>query len=240
MGQVATGLLRDEEHLVLAAPQAREVIPDFDVLALPHQVDYRNLTTAIKDQEDRPSCVAFAVCAAVEVYLLRWPVRDLSERWLYYECKQIDQFPNEEGTSFLAALKVAKEQGLPPEITWPYRSEMTQPGKWARLLAPHFRISQFYHIPGPDHLRAWLAAIGPCVLGVEVAKTMIRPDGAVIPPPPSREAGEGLHAVCAIGYNEQGVWIKNSWSKDWALEGYGILTWAYLREYWYAAWGMIA
>jgi hypothetical protein len=40
---------------------------------------------------------------------------DLSESWIYWNCKKIDQWPDSEGTSIRAAMKVLNKLGVPSE-----------------------------------------------------------------------------------------------------------------------------
>ena len=36
----------------------------------------------------------------------------------------------------------------------------------------------------------------------------------------------GGHAVLLCGYDSHGVYIQNSWSEEWGLHGFGLLSWA--------------
>lgn len=40
----------------------------------------------------------------------------------------------------------------------------------------------------------------------------------------------GGHAVLIVGYDRRGVYIQNSWGKEWAAKGFGVLPWDLFRE----------
>ena len=42
----------------------------------------------------------------------------------------------------------------------------------------------------------------------------------------------GGHAMCVVGYDWQGVVIRNSWGTDWGNGGDGHLSWRYFTENW--------
>lgn len=38
----------------------------------------------------------------------------------------------------------------------------------------------------------------------------------------------GAHALVALGYDRQGLWVENSWGTGWGLNGYAELSWDYV------------
>lgn len=52
--------------------------------------------------------------------------------------------------------------------------------------------------------------------------------------PENNETPNGYHAVCAIGYNEKGILIQNSYGTEWGQEGFAVIPYGYtaLRERW--------
>ena len=66
-------------------------------------------------------------------------------------------------------------------------------------------------------------------------------------PPPGEEPGEWLHAVLAVGYDDnksyrggKGVFIiANSWGKDWGDRGFAYLPYEYMEKYGCCACGML-
>jgi hypothetical protein len=41
---------------------------------------------------------------------------------------------------------------------------------------------------------------------------------------------DGSHAVLAVGYDQYGVWIQNSWGTDWGYYGYGRISWRVVQN----------
>lgn len=45
----------------------------------------------------------------------------------------------------------------------------------------------------------------------------------------------GGHAILAVGYSPEGLYIQNSWGKEWGAKSFAILSWdAFLKEFMYA------
>lgn len=51
--------------------------------------------------------------------------------------------------------------------------------------------------------------------------------GLLLPTPWPDEKGTGYHAIAAIGYDERGIKIQNSWGTGWGDGGFAILLWGY-------------
>ena len=49
----------------------------------------------------------------------------------------------------------------------------------------------------------------------------------VLPIPEKNERHLGYHCVCAIGYNDDGIIIQNSWGKNWGYNGLAVVPWDY-------------
>lgn len=62
-----------------------------------------------------------------------------------------------------------------------------------------------------------------------------RKDG-MLPIPTEKETFFGYHALCAFGYDEEGIWIQNSWGTAWGRGGIAKLPYGYPIE---EAWGVI-
>lgn len=56
-------------------------------------------------------------------------------------------------------------------------------------------------------------------------------DDAILPQPQTDERNRGGHAVCAIGYNNKGIIIQNSWGEYWGWKGKAIIPWDYSEIY---------
>ena len=221
---------------------------------LPDKVDYTSGMSPVKDQGFLGSCVGFSICAmkewqeqkehADEVKMGKKDHRDekyydLSEAWVYWMAKKIDDWPGEEGTSIRYAMKVLNKIGVPCEKAWPYDDFIYgEPKKWADLVSRWSLIREYYSIEGLDELKGALAQ-GPVCIGIGCYEEIdnVGNDG-IVPYPARPQYCLGGHAIAAIGYddNTELVKFKNSWSIDWGQNGYGYLPYIYIRDFMWDAW----
>ncbi len=226
----------------------RRDYPMADVLPLirvPGSIDYTAQMTPVRDQGDEGTCVAFASVVGVKEYFDRKEYRkciELSPRYVYSFCKQLDGIPDEEGTYPRIAMKVLLKKGVCPERYWPYTPHQRdgyKPG--ADKQAPIFRIKAYARIKGVLEMQRSLVVNGPFLAGVQVfegwfGKTAAR--SGRIPMPGKGEEPVGGHAICIVGYDEttRSFKFKNSWGKGWAEAGYGYLSYNYMQRYCMDAW----
>lgn len=52
----------------------------------------------------------------------------------------------------------------------------------------------------------------------------------VLPIPQETERHIGYHCICAIGYNDDGIIIQNSWGENWGYKGLAVIPWDYPVE----------
>ena len=79
--------------------------------------------SSVRDQGDEGVCVGFAVASGMKEYqeMLDYQKSvELSPRFVYSECKKIDDMPGAEGTTIRAAMRVLKGMGVCREKFWPY------------------------------------------------------------------------------------------------------------------------
>jgi C1A family cysteine protease len=85
----------------------------------------KQLENAVKDQGDRPTCVAFAVTTLHEHYVAtngQAPAQvNLSQEFLYFRCKQRDGLSTSDGTTLSAASESLRLDGQCREDLHPYQ-----------------------------------------------------------------------------------------------------------------------
>lgn len=223
-------------------------------LLLPRKIDHTNEMTPVKNQKILGSCVGFAVAAMKE-----WQEKqeheeeilagkkdhrkgkeyDLSEAWVYWNAKKIDDWPDEEGTSIRFAMKVLSKIGVPTEAGWPYNDiNIGEPERWAHLIARWALAGSYHRIEDLNQLKQALVN-GPVPIGFGVYEEFFSPtiDGYVWDPKDDNYSYGG-HAVCAVGFNDdqQIIKIKNSWGTSWGKDGYGFLSYNYINRYMWDSW----
>lgn len=215
---------------------------------LPKSISYREQMTAVRDQQNLGSCTAFAVTALREwqeqLKPQRMPIEVLSPLFLYQKTKEIDNWPDEQATSLRFALKALRRWGCAMEKYYPYRDDWpirTQPPWHTYGRARWEKIGSYHRLRTKQEMRRWLVEHGPFVLGVPVGREIFdpKPPDYEVPPPSNVVGG---HAICIVGYDEQGRFIfKNSWSSSWGSDGYAKLSADYLDKIdWFDGWGFLA
>jgi len=222
--------------------------------SIPASIDWTPEMSPIKDQGGLGSCVAFAVTAAKEwqeqtehkkevkegkIDTRKDKNYDLSESWVYWSCKEIDCWPNDEGTSIRYAMKVLHKIGVPVEKAWPYNDRVKgSPKSWAKMVAKWGLIKAYKRILTMQDMKYALTQ-GPIVAGIGVFDEIfnVGKNGIVAYPKRSNYCYGG-HAICLVGYdqNKRLVKFKNSWGNGWGNKGYGFLSYRYCREFMWDCW----
>ncbi|MAT44992.1 MAG: hypothetical protein CL609_21885 [Anaerolineaceae bacterium] len=239
----------------LDEPTAEEPPPSFSFAPLPSKVDLIKHMAPIRNQKQRGTCVAFA-CTAVREYLLpeTIQVNDLSEQYLYWNCKEHDLF-NGPGTYIHVAMNRLLQDGQCREEDWPYNGNKIPnnegqgpPPEGIADKAVAYRIEETQKLPARsvNHLRQSLAEQKPIAFAVPVyeywfSQPLYSSGDIRLPLPDDKLAGG--HAMCMVGYEDDPdlpgggfFMIRNSWGTDWAGEstlgaGYARLPYAYMEEY---------
>ncbi len=222
---------------------------------LPRKVDYTSEMSRVKNQGALGSCVGFAAAAMKEWQEQRENLKevakgkknirkqdeyDLSEQWIYYKAKEIDPWPNEEGTSIRCAMKVLQKVGVPCEEAYPYNDQYKgKPESWAKLIAKWGLIDSYYRCDDLNALKTSLAKNGPTVIGIACFEEIFYVgSNGYIPYPARPKEIYGGHAICAVGYDDstKTIKFKNSWGKEWGKKGYGLLPYAYIKDFMWDSW----
>ena len=221
------------------------------------QISVRGNQSVVKNQHDRPTCVAFAVTALHEhafdvlMGLKRTAEVDLSEEFLYYHCKQRDGLgANSNGTTMSAASASLGTEGQSLETLCPY-----QPPSPKARLEPPTRIAL---ADGKNRLLLGLQRLKLSLSSVRGSLRHSRPVIAVldlysnayvtqlgrieIPRPTDRLLGR--HAVLIVELEEEigtglgMITFKNSWGPKWGDNGFGCFELDYFGAYAREIWGL--
>lgn len=175
-----------------------------DFLA-PSRIDLRDLCTPTEDQGPKPWCAAHAAAQWAEN--IEWRVSgrpgQIAPDWIYAWAKQHDGYPDEEGTTLTEALEALRGSVFDRDKC---RVKVVRPNR----LAVKFAIHKF-----------------GCVLGgfnIDGSWGLVSKDDPTVAGDGERNLGG--HAVLICGYDKRGVWIQNSWGKDWGEWGFAKVPWA--------------
>ncbi len=223
---------------------------------LPAQVDLHERMPPVRNQGNRGTCVAFT-CVAVREFLLgeESVQSDLSEQFLYWDCKQRDGHPGS-GTWIRVGMACLQDDGICAEEVWPYNPQPVAgnegqgpPPADAARGAAEYRIadSQKLRARWVDGLRQRLADGHPIAFAVPVYTYWFtepaRTTGDIRLPLPTDKL-EGGHAMCMVGYQDdpdvpgggfflvRNSWGATTWARDSVFEpGYARIPYTYIEQY---------
>jgi len=204
--------------------------------AYPSTYDLRNVTgqnfiTAVKDQGQCGSCVAFGSIAAIEGTFQVGSSNpnsgiSLSEAQLFYcyggssgRVCGYNQEPNS-GWWPAAALEASKS-GLCTETCFPYTDkDQDCSGLCAQWQNGAYKITGWHALNSASDMKTWISSRGPLVTAMTVYEDFFSYSTGVYHYVTG--AQEGGHCICAVGYDDTNeFWIcKNSWTTNWGESGF--------------------
>ncbi len=213
----------------------RDLMYEGSLIELPHWIDNRGRVPFVLDQGQEGACTGFALAAVVNFMKhnragapqLRKP-EGASARMLYEMAKRYDEWPGEdyEGSSIRAAMKGWHRHGVCRESVWPNRKTQNPRLTSARQLdaldmplGNYFRVRHL-HL---SQLHCALAEAGILYASAAVHGGWMNPDpdtGSI----EYHQQQTGGHAFAIVGYDTEGLWIQNSWGRDWGFNGFGHLS----------------
>ncbi|MDQ6891092.1 MAG: C1 family peptidase [Acidobacteriota bacterium] len=220
--------------------------------------------SAIRDQVDRPTCVAFSSVACLEYFRARFGTQtasDLSEQFLYWAMvSKTGQHALQVGFPLL------KTDGTCRENTWPYNPKVDPasddqgppPGSATPEAVAH-RCANVAQLPPrtvavlKQALSQYrIVAIGIPVYASWFNSAVVRKYGNITVPLPGEVPLPVGHAIALVGYADDPQFagggyfiVRNSWDKLWATRsvfgpGYGTIPYRYIELYNWDAWCIIS
>ena len=195
--------------------------------------DLRAEFPGVRDQGDRPTCLAFATSAANGA--AHRVGEHLSVEYLYYKAVQHEGVGPDDGSCFPSTLKVLDRIGQPKEAEWPYAPH--GPVDASTWVPPHisgtlYRNGSWLNGSGVGEVVSELTARRPVLIGMSISNAFLQPNehGVVDRPEPLDPAR--LHAVVAVGHgylrHSTYVLVRNSWGAEWGQHGHAWLSGGYL------------
>ncbi len=225
---------------------------------LPKQVDltpiFRKLGLTVRTQFSRPSCGSFAITALAEFESARsqnGQARALSEEFLWWACDQAAGLKKDHSVLFQRLVNGLNTFGICTEELMPYARQKDSPRKpsaaalkdaagraqrWRVIWIRHWAVNRPVDQREFHALKQALAHGHPVACGLRWPKSS-NGDDRVIQVPPANKVEDG-HSVAFVGYEDNvgepggGIFrIRNSWGSKWGNEGYGIMSYAYVKSY---------
>lgn len=222
-----------------------DVIPDIeppyaedDTLDLPKIVMLEQYFPPIGDQEDKGTCVAWAVGYNLKTALnaidrgwtpsmLSQPAHQTSPKDLFLSIPQSQKGTNCNGAGFESAFNVMVTSGAASMETVPYQDLRGCNG--VGIGDTTNRIAAYYHVinngglPKLGQLKSYIADTIPLVIGARLGDRFMQwSNDQVISRDTYRYTGmHAHHAIVIVGYddNRHAFRIRNSWGTGWGDNG---------------------
>jgi C1A family cysteine protease len=204
---------------------------------LKDRVDLRPWSSAVEDQGHLGSCLSNAIVGAYELLIKReapTQYEELSRLFIYYNGRLLEgNVENDEGLYVRDGIKSVRKYGACSEKLWPYVIDQfaVTPTENCYQDARTRNIKNYYRIDSFEDILDALSNLHPVVFGIEIYGEF-ETTSNVVPIPSQTEEPLGGHAMCLVGYDmsKQLVLARNSFGKDWGLNGYCWIPFDYMRD----------
>ncbi len=195
--------------------------------------DLRGQFGDARDQDQRPTCLAFAASDAHAA--LRSPWEPLSVEFAFHHAQRRAGRSPSVGATLPAMLCALQEDGQPAETGCPYLTVVPSNWKPAANVGPVFRRQGENGGNTVGEIIAQLDTGHPVLVLMTLSSAFdfAASAGGIV----DQQAGEApdphrRHAVVAAGHGllpgKRVVLVRNSWGEEWGDRGYAWLTEAYL------------
>jgi hypothetical protein len=243
-GSTATsrGVQRHPGGVLLPTRQVTAQLPARSFMAtLPASVDLSAYSPEVGDQKNVGACVAWTIDYAMLGWYSRHdnkPGQPFNPMYTYSQI-HANNGPGGGGSRPIDALRVALQQGNDTVAHYSHGlyDFVDLPNASERANARNWRIAGYQTLfantngagggtAGASAIQAALANGKPVAIAIPIRPGfdyMAHTADALDDDTTGKI--RGYHEVLAIGYDQLGVWIQNSWSTGWGKGGFGRLSW---------------
>ena len=190
--------------------------------------EYRRAGAPILDQGKEGACTGYGLATVVN-YLLRIRKQKPSDvvasaDMLYRLARRYDEWPGEnyEGSSARGAMKGWHKHGVCSSDVW--KSAKGRLTAKVSDEAVHNPLGAYYRVNHKDLVAMHCAITEVGILfataNVHEGWDNVTRDGII----PHMAQMLGGHAFAIVAYDDQGLWIQNSWGGDWGREGFARIS----------------
>lgn len=200
------------------------------------QKDLRMEFEDARDQGRRPTCMVFAASDA-HACVHPLPHLTLCVEYLYFHAVQRST-PSSPGeaVSLQSVSDALHSPGQPIESAWPYQAGL--PSNLALWIPPTGTTNFCADISqGPTSTQTVFDTLDydePAILTLRITPAFFNPTPEGVIQPLFVDPVVNHHAVVAVGYgtfnSSRVVLVRNSWGRDWGLNGYAWLYESYLSN----------
>lgn len=211
-----------------------------NVYGLPSVVDLESQMPEIIDQSDLGCCTTCATGAAYTFDQMKQKEKNpfpVSRLKLYYD-ERTDK-DNDTGASISDCVRTTHEIGVVDEHLYPYDTSKfrERPPQNLYDISQKHKANQYRRaIQNLQQLKATLAQGLPIIFGTTIYESFesetVAKTGMVPYPNTRGEQCLGGHALLIVGYdeNKKCFKIRNSWGKNWGLNGYFYMPYNYICD----------
>lgn len=224
--------------------------------SLPSRVDFSHLLPPVGSQGGG-SCVAWTLAYSYRTLQERrargWdvtlPQYQFSPAWVYNQ-RSTSDCSADGGMSYVDGLNILRDKGAATMAAFPYNpnDSCKQPSQSVKKAAAQYRIKSYSNVflgagnANLNTLKSLVAGGEPIAIAIPVhtgyySVTYTNP---VVPRPKPGETFYGGHAMLIVGYDDSigGFLAVNSWGTGWGRNGYGYLSYDFVRYDAWEAWIM--
>ena len=249
--QISLTLWGDRDHIMSNhklnwrpdLPDARDKILPFawrPIFMLPNKVDLTSQCSPVEDQGSIGSCTGNAIAGALELLEVKTGkgYTDISRLFIYYQEREYEGTLGKDSGAYIRdGVKAVHKVGAASEELWPYNVAKfaERPSLAAYADAAGRKFNSYHRVNFLCGKLNCLAQGYPIIFGFSVysdfLSARVAKTGEVNMPGPNEKV-EGGHAVLAVGYDKstKRFLIRNSWGKNWGVNGYGTMPFNYLTS----------